>query len=168
MTVINYNTFRAAVFGWASNHYGRFQHFYPLDGGWEYWVQAEVAAHIFTLNNTYELLRERNIYQNTQKADWLLNSLTGGNARIAVELKCQRGADLSGSGFARGIAADIRKLEAGNLPRGVTRVVVGIYYSQGPHNWVRNNFVCNRHNRQTYGNNYGVFVFTRQNDGRYG
>lgn len=157
---INYQTFRTQVFNWANQHQARFQYFWPLNGGWEHWVQAEVAAFVLTVNNAYEILREQNIYTNNQTADWALNQQTGGDERIAVELKCQRGTDPNGVTFTNDINDDVAKLRAGNLPVGVQTALVGIYYSQGAQDGIQDNYNFTMQNRRTYNNNeIGVFVF---------
>lgn len=129
--LLPYEDFRSGVFAWANENEQRFRLFWPLAGGWEHWVQAEVAAYIINENSASEILREHQIYTNGQIADWLLNEQTGGNARIAVELKCQRGSDLNGQNFVQDITNDIAKLNGNTLPGGVQGALVGIFYSQG-------------------------------------
>ncbi len=157
--IIRYENFRNQVFAWANQHQARFKYFWPLNGGWEHWVQAEVAAHIINADSRYEILREQNIYTNNQTADWALNQQTGGDERIAVELKCQRGTDPTGTTFTNDINNDAAKLR-GNLPVGVQTALVGIYYSQGAQNGIQNNYRFTSQNRERYNNNeIGVFVF---------
>ncbi len=76
--LLPYEDFRSAVFAWADENEERFRLFWPLQGGWEHWVQAEVAAYIINENSASEILREQPIYNNGQVADWLLNEQTGG------------------------------------------------------------------------------------------
>jgi hypothetical protein len=125
---LTYNAFRKLLFQWAAQNRERFHLFWPLKGGWEHWVQAEVAAYIIAEDSTYEIEREQAIYTNAQIADWLLNSQIA-DQRIAVELKCQRQSDLDATVFLKGIQDDINKLNANNLPPGVQGAVVGIFFS---------------------------------------
>lgn len=65
---------------------------YPLlKGGWEAWMQADFAAYLISVNNTYDVLREQYIYGGQQRVDWLVNSTLTPDTHqmLAVELKCE-------------------------------------------------------------------------------
>jgi hypothetical protein len=159
MTLISLYTFRTEMFNYAAQNYQKFKYFWPLGGGWEAWVQAEVAAYIVQKDSTYEIAREpRELYNNTQVPDWGLNLQMGGSERIAVELKCQRGRDLDGKTFVNEIRSDAQKLNAGNLPQGVKKLVVGIYYSVGAFDGIRQLHTLTPQNHNQYGGEVGVFV----------
>lgn len=160
MTVIGYATFQREMFAWAEQSYTRFRYFLPLDGGWEYWVQAEVAAFIVNANSSYEIWREPGgLYANNQRPDWGLNLQTGGYERIAVELKCQRGTDLHGSIFFNDIVSDANKLNEGNLPIGVQRCLVGLYFSPQAQKKILTRYKFTMQNHKLYNQEVGVFVF---------
>jgi hypothetical protein len=159
VALLPYNTFRTETFNWANANDPRFHLFWPLQGGWEHWVQAEVAAAIINVNSAYEILREQPIYTNGQVCDWLLNEQTGGNSRIAVELKCQRGTDPTAAVFIQDIANDIQKLNGPNLPGGVQGSVVGIFYSNNAMavaGQLTQGFTMQNH--RIFNQNTGIFV----------
>lgn len=160
MANIDYSTFRTYLFKWAETNKERFKLFWPLKGGWEQWVQAEVAAYILKQNSAYDILREENIYEGSQlRADWVLNRGIDESATIAVELKCQRGSDLEGKEFLIGIESDINKLQ-NLLPGSIGKGVVGIYYSQQAINKIKQQYPGHLHegNHQIYGGEIGIFM----------
>lgn len=142
---IYFDNFANEILQWCTTAAGRFKMFWPLKGGWEAWVQAEVAAYLLHQNSAYDVLREQPIYQNgRQSVDWLLNdsSMSVVN-KIAIELKCQ---SLGNSqAFIQGVQHDIVKLNIGNLKpeyQNCQRGMMVIYFDSQARDWVlQNNFV---------------------------
>lgn len=132
MKPITIKTFCSLLGDWVSskaiqiNNY--VQPFYS-QGGWEGWVQVELA--MLLTESSYDVIRERAIYNNSgQRADLVINS-TCSNASyppIVVEIKCQS-IFLTDDDFYKAICADEQKLK--NLPVKYKKLMIVFVVDQG-------------------------------------
>lgn len=115
MTIIALDNFIGSVMNWATQNATRFQYFWPLKGGWEGWIQAEISAYILQQDNTIEILREQHIYENPRKSlDLLLNSLEASYNQILIEIKAESFENRDA--FIVGVEDDLNKLENERRP----------------------------------------------------
>jgi hypothetical protein len=114
-------------------------------GGWEKWLQAELAAVLVNTDHTYDFSREERVYQNAnQTVDFLFNGpgKDNPNARVdgntmLIELKCEslysQAKDLEAM-----MDDDANKLRTSNLKNGfqqTQRYVFGVGIQ--PHKGIR-------------------------------
>lgn len=92
MKPISLNDFRSEIQLWSdkiSREYSDKALPFFSSGGWEGWLQVELAMHL-TLQG-YDVVRELKVYGTGQKADMVLNDNCSDSIhpRIVVEIKCQ-------------------------------------------------------------------------------
>lgn len=99
------------VYKWASGNLANLGRVWPLEGGWEAWAQAEIAAYINGVDPTYSVEREALAYGDGRRADLLLNKGASLQSQdwIVVELKCQ--SIPSARNFVSGLNSDYYKLQ---------------------------------------------------------
>lgn len=140
--VITFDDFALSVKNWCASKGKDFKYYWPLKGGWEYWVQAEVAAYMISKDPTDDILREQHIFRNyRKKVDWLFNdSDPDPRACIAIELKCQSFENQGN--FIREVQKDILKLSRTNMYDGYKdcqKGVMGIYFEPKAQKWMKDN-----------------------------
>jgi len=136
---IDYQTFESALKNWCESRYNEFKYYWPLNGGWEGWVQVDFAAYLQQSAPQVTLYREKKIYTNTRKrVDWLVNGdAPNPRKRIAVEIKCLSGGILNNPNaeikkFMDGIRKDKNKLSQENIStdnRECQTVVIAINFA---------------------------------------
>lgn len=138
---IDYQTFESALKNWCELRYNEFKYYWPLNGGWEGWVQVDFAAYLQHNPPQVTLYREKKIYTDPKKrVDWLVNGdAPNPRKRIAVEIKCLSGGILNVKSpgtelkkFIAGIQKDQRKLKQKNISmdnRECQTVVIAINFA---------------------------------------
>ena len=129
-----------ATHDWCQQRANSFKYYWPLKGGWEAWVQADLAAYILSRDTTIDILREQPIYTNNrQRVDWLFNDNATEIEKLAVELKCQSFDNRNA--FISGLQDDIAKLQYNrkNGYRNCQAVAMGICFESNARNWMLNN-----------------------------
>jgi len=138
---IDYQTFESALKNWCESRYNEFQRYWPLNGGWEGWVQVDFAAYLQKIAPLVTLYREKKIYTNKRKrVDWLVNGdASNPQKKIAVEIKCLSGGILNAKNpiielekFIAGIKKDKNKLSQKNISidnRGCQTAIVAINFA---------------------------------------
>lgn len=141
---INFNDFATGVTQWCEQRSPFFRDLWVLHGGWEAWIQADLAAFLLKKNTTYDILREQSVYQNNrQKVDWLFNDSGMEIQKILIELKAQ--SFRNAQNFIPGMQSDIDKLRENNVKfeyLNSQKGAMGIYFDNDARNWMlENNFV---------------------------
>lgn len=86
-----------------------FKPYWPVRGGWEAWIQVEIAAAILNRDPTADVQREVSIFTAPrERVDLLLNGGEPSPATLAVELKAQ--SFYNRTTFVAGALADVEKL----------------------------------------------------------
>lgn len=92
--VMNYdfkNHFVVGIYGWAHTKYSAIQSAFHMKGGWEGWLQVELA--LWLQQNGFEVEREKHVFNNPLEAADLVvtspNPQGGYPVRTIVELKCE-------------------------------------------------------------------------------
>ncbi|MGB1586890.1 MAG: hypothetical protein ACPHID_07595 [Thermoplasmatota archaeon] len=111
---------------WRQKRSGDIARVWPLNGGWEAWAQAEIAAWLLYADHANETLREQRVYANDQRADLLVNPTSNGADMIVIELKCQSLPNWRA--FVPGLQEDYNKLRGAMRPayQDAHRLVLGI------------------------------------------
>ena len=76
------------VVQWAASRNCAFKHYWPVKGGWEGWIQVDLAASILKADNSIHVLRDQPIYCTNDRVDLLLNASSLGK-QVAMEIKAQ-------------------------------------------------------------------------------
>ena len=123
--------FLTLVQGWANANVNRISTVWPLNGGWEAWAQAEIAACVNASAPEAWIMREPRAYPDNTRADFLVNDpfLNAPADEIVVEMKCE--SLQNWDGFVNGLRYDAYKLH-GDLGMGLNpahRMVLGIFFS---------------------------------------
>jgi hypothetical protein len=138
--VISFDGFAEAIIGWCSIKNNQFKQYWPLKGGWEQWVQAEVAAYIISQDTRFDIQREQHIYRQYQKkVDWVCNGLNPDvSTWIAIELKCQSHGNANN--FIDEVRKDIAKIQPLNIDpafRIAQTGVMAIYFEEKSQAWLK-------------------------------
>ncbi|KAG7087365.1 hypothetical protein E1B28_013338 [Marasmius oreades] len=116
------NPILGAIIDWGKNHHikDRIRQAYQQRGGWEGWVQLELAIYLedFFLNNKYpdceiKVTREEYTYGETQKRSDILFMTTKSAYHIfynAIELKCEA-KNTGAAGFKLEVKKDCEKVD---------------------------------------------------------
>lgn len=90
MATMTRDAFDHLVEEWARARGGSFHRNWPVKGGWEAWIQVDLTAFLLEQNDTYDVLREQNVYTNAlARCDLLVNPTDPAPARLVVELKAE-------------------------------------------------------------------------------
>ncbi|MFN7112212.1 MAG: hypothetical protein ACK4M2_11295 [Brevundimonas sp.] len=119
------------VQAWAGANVPRIRNVWPLQGGWEAWAQAEIAAFVNADDRPTWIMRESRAYPDNSRADFLVNDPFQNEAtdEIVVEMKCESLGNWDA--FVDGLRYDVYKLQ-GDLGMGLNpaqRMVLGIFFS---------------------------------------
>lgn len=123
--------FLALVQAWAGANVARIRNVWPLQGGWEAWAQAEIAAFVNADDRPTWIMREPRVYPDNARADFLVNDPFQNEAtdEIVVEMKCESLGNWDA--FVEGLRYDVYKLNGGlRLDLAPAhRMALGIFFS---------------------------------------
>ncbi|MET7361656.1 hypothetical protein ABZS76_24835 [Streptomyces sp. NPDC005562] len=131
MPTILVDQFKNVVRAWAVEETKRIARMQILRGGWEVWVQCELAAFLLAQESTLEVQRESYVYGGKKRADLLLNgNHPTASQRIIVEIKVMRASEYERAQFVEDILDDVAKLRDGlkAVHKGAQLIVLGLYF----------------------------------------
>jgi len=110
MTTISVKQFVEATSAWAAQRDAQLKYYWPVNGGWEVWIQVDETAYLLSLDSTLEVLREQHVYTNSRKrCDMLLNTSQRTKNQVVIEIKAQSIGNTPT--FIRDVKEDLDKLD---------------------------------------------------------
>ena len=110
MTTISAKQFIEATSTWVAQRDAQLKYYWPVNGGWEVWIQVDETAYLLSLDSTLEVLREQHVYTNSRKrCDLLLNTSQRTKDQVVIEIKAQSIGNTPA--FVRDVKEDLDKLD---------------------------------------------------------
>ena len=90
MTTISARQFIQATTDWVTPRDKLIGYNWPVNGGWEGWIQVDETAYLLSRDSALEVLREQHVYTNPRKrCDLLLNYSARTENQVVIEIKAQ-------------------------------------------------------------------------------
>lgn len=130
MPTVTVADFKTAVRNWSMSETKRIADMQILRGGWEVWVQCELAAYLLRQESRLEVQRESYVYGGRKRADLLLNGDHPVGQRVIVEIKVMRASEFEKAAFTQDVQDDVAKLRNGlkDQHKGAQLLVMGLYF----------------------------------------